>query len=67
MSAADYAGIVTCIGALTGGVTSIIVALRQRETKAQVEEIHTAVSTPGPDTLGVQVDQLVKNGKQDGT
>lgn len=52
MNAADYAGIVTCIGALTGGVTSVIVALRQRDAKATIEETARQVATPGDATLG---------------
>lgn len=66
MTAADYAGIVTCIGALTGGITSVIVALRQRETKAQVEEIHTAVSTPNGATIGEIVAANDITGAQNG-
>lgn len=52
MSPADYAGIVTCIAATTGGITSIIVALRQAEVKRTLEVVSDQVATPGDATLG---------------
>lgn len=52
MTPADYAGIVTCISATTGGVVSIIIAFRQRDVKRTLEGVHEEVQTPGGQTLG---------------
>ena len=65
MSAADYAGIVTCIGALTGGITSIVVAFRQAEAKRTLDVVNDQVATPGERTLGetvAHVHDVVCNG-----
>lgn len=61
MTPADYAGIVTCITATTGGIAAVIVAVRQPKIARQVEETHTAVSTSNGDTIAALVEKIAPN------
>lgn len=52
MSAADYVGIAGLITSTGAVAVSIIIAFRQDGIRGQVEEVHTAVSTPNGATIG---------------
>ena len=55
MTAGDWGGVATCIGAITGGVTSIVIAWRQRGVIATANQVADQVATPGDATLGETV------------
>lgn len=52
MSAADYVGIATCITSLGAVIVSIIVAIRQTETHAQLTKVNAQVATSNGKTMG---------------
>lgn len=60
----DLVAIATLIGTLitstAAAVVSIIVALRQSGVKAQVDEVHAAVSMSNGTTLGGQVEDIAR-------
>lgn len=66
MGPADYAGIVTCIGALTGGITSIVIAVRQHEVKRTLETVNSAIETPVDRTIGEVVTDIADTVHHDG-
>ena len=59
MSASDYVGIATLITAAGAAVVSIVVALRQHDTRNEVAAVHDAVRTSNGDTIG----QLIEAGE----
>jgi len=67
VSTSDYIGIGALITATAAAVVSVIVALRQTSASAQVEEIHTAVSTPGSATIGELAADTNETVKANGT
>ena len=54
----DYVGLGALISATCAGVVSVVVALRQTETKQQVADVHAAVSMSNGGTLGGAIEQI---------
>lgn len=65
MTAADYAGIIGIIGAVTAGVVSIVNAWNGRKVAQKVDEVHAAVSTSNGRTLGEIVEANDLTGPHD--
>jgi hypothetical protein len=55
--ATDFVGLGALISAIGAAVVSVIVALRQTSTKAQINEVHAAVSTSNGETIADLVEK----------
>lgn len=66
MTASDYVGIATLIGALGAAIVSIVVALRTNKIATTVDETRAAVHTSNGATIGELVEtNQVRNVAQD--
>lgn len=57
MIGADFVGLGALISATCAGIVSIVVALRQSNVSAKVDEVHAQVATSNGHTLGELVEK----------
>lgn len=56
MTAGDYAGIIGIIGATTGGIASVVVAIRQNGTVRTIKQVHENTTTTNGHSLAELVE-----------